>query len=138
MDHIVIFGFFFNVLIGVWAVLYIHNIYKTYTYAFLQPITHYTVFYNCGVLVLLILLYLHINLPENFSPDRSPVYMDIFNLLVSLLIIGMIYSMRRIDLGFRDKDVSSRIHRAIVAGSLLLVASYCIKFALRWKRNGSR
>jgi DNA-binding CsgD family transcriptional regulator len=104
--------------------------YRAYSYPFLQPMAHYTMFYNGGVLILLIMLYLHINLPGIFQPNRSPVYRDIFYLLVSLLIIGMIYSMRRIDLGFLGKDVSSKTNRLIASGIVLLISSYCIKFAL--------
>jgi len=56
--------------------------------------------------------------------------MDVFFLVISILIILMIYSMRKVDLRFQGKDLSSRSNRLILIGIVILVLSYCIKLGL--------
>ena len=130
MDHIVVFGFILNLIIGMWAVIYIHHVHKSYPYPFLQPMAYYTLLYNLGVLCLLVLLYLRINLPEYVRLNRSPISMDIVYLVVSLTIVGMIYSMRSIDLGFQEKEISPRLKVGIALGIAILVLSYFTKSSL--------
>ena len=131
MGHIAIFYVIANLVVGTWAVVYTHQIAKSHRYPFLQPIGHYTIFYNLCIFSILIVLYKSINLPENFLQDKIPFYEDIYYLFLTLVLIGMLVSMLRIDSGFLGKDLSIRTNRWIAAFIILLILSYGLKILLR-------
>lgn len=130
MEHVAVFGIFVNLILGIWVTIYAYQIYKSYTYSFLQPLVHYTFFYNLGIFSLLITVYLNINLPENYMQMRYPFFRDTSFLLITLFEIGMVTSMLRIYLGFKGKDISNQYKSWILIGVIILVLSYPVRIVL--------
>ena len=130
MEHLVLFGIFINLIIGTWAVVYLYQKHKYYAVSFLQPIVHYTVFYNLGVLSLFIYFYLEINLPENLLQNGSPVYRDIGFLFISLFEIGLVYSMFRIYLRFRERELWPGVRKGVILAVVILILSYGVRVLL--------
>jgi len=130
MEHVAIFGIVVNLIIGFWAAFYAYQAYKSYAYPFLQSIVHYTVFCNLGIFVFLIYIYLNTNLPENHMQNRFPFFKDLGFMIATLCEIGMVTSMFRINVRFREKDISPQFKRWILTGIALLVLSYGIRTVL--------
>lgn len=130
MEHLALFGIFINLLIGTWASVYLHQKHKYHGVSFLKPIVHYTIFYNLGVLSLLIYYYLEINLPEDLLENGFPVYRDVGFLFISIFEIGLVYSMFRIFLAFREKELSPRIKKGVMAAVAVLALSYGVRMLL--------
>lgn len=139
MEHLLIFGLIANLIVGTWAIIITRQTARDYLQLYLKSIFQYTVLYNFCILTILVALYSNLNLPKNFLQEHFPAGSEIMELLISLFFIGMVMTMLRIALGFRDKDLSSKARFWIAAVMVMLVLSYIFKFSfpnlkpsLRW------
>lgn len=130
MEHIGLLGILFNLLVALWIALIVFQYRKSYENALLEPLFHYCLVYSLLVFVGLVFLYVTLNLPRNLSPDNFPHLNSGIFLLVSLIEIGMVYSMLRIYMGFRGRKISVRFKGYSGAAVLLLILSYGLKFFL--------
>ncbi|MBN1273631.1 MAG: helix-turn-helix transcriptional regulator [Candidatus Aminicenantes bacterium] len=130
MEHIGLLGVLINLIVALWVAFFIHQIRKNYTYPFLQPLVHYCVIYALLIFTGLIMLYGTFNLPEDSSLRNIPLLNEGTFLLVTLLEIGLVYSMFRVYLGFKDRDFSEWTKRWLGAGLVFFIISFGIKTVL--------
>lgn len=127
MEHIKILGAFVNLIVGTWIVVYTFQIYKSHAYPFLLPLVYHTVLYNLMILILLIIKYFSLNLPDNFPLKKFPGSEDIATLFFSIFFIGMTISMFVIVFRFFEKKISLRAKRWIFSGLIVLAISHGVK-----------
>ncbi|MCK5059052.1 MAG: helix-turn-helix transcriptional regulator [Candidatus Aminicenantes bacterium] len=130
MEHIKILAAVANLMIGAGIAVYTYNLYKTYAYPFLQPLTYHIIFYNLLILLTLIYKYLDLNLPEKFPLTRSPVFEDIGYLFIYLFVMGITYAMVRVVLQFQGKALSPRLKKWIFTGAIVFLGGIVIKMIL--------
>ena len=127
MEHIGLLSILFTLIVATWIVIYVYQIQKSYNYLFLKPLFHYCVFYDIAVFGFLITVYFIINFPKNYLLDNFPVLFDLSYLFVALFEIGLVYSMFRVYLGLKDKDIPVKIKYWIFAGVALFVLSFGVR-----------
>ncbi len=124
MEHLGLLGILVTLIVATWVVIYVYQIQKTYDYFFLKPLLHYCVFYDIAVFSFLITIYFTINFPKNYLQENFPISIELSYLFVALFEIGLVYSMFRVYLGLRDRDLSKRIKTWIFVGVFLLILSF--------------
>lgn len=130
MGHIGLFGILIVLVVATWVAYYVRQHQQSYDYAFLKPLFHYSILYAFTVMLGLIVLYVRVNLPADFLEDKLVGFQEFIFLAVSLFEIGLICSMFRVYLGFKDKDIPRRGKNWIFAGTAFLIISYGIKMVL--------
>ena len=130
MEHIGLLGLLLILIAATWVAIYVYQIQKAYDYPFLKPLFHYCVFYDFGVFFFLITVYLTVNFPKNYLQDNFPTLSELSYLFVALFEIGLVYSMFRIYLGLKDKDIPATIKKWIFGAVGLLVISFGIRLIL--------
>ena len=119
-----------TLIVATWIAIYVYQIQKAYDYLFLKSLFHYCVFYDIAVFSLLITLYFIINFPKNYLQDNIPVISELSYLFVALFEIGLVYSMFRMYLGLKDRDIPVKIKLWIFVGIALLVLSFGVRLIL--------
>ncbi len=130
MEHIGLFGILIVLIVATWAAYYVWQYQQSYDYAFLKPLFHYCIFYAITVMCGLIVLYVRVNLPVDFLEEKLAGFQEFIFLVVTLFEIGLIYSMFRVYLGFKDRDIPRRFKGWIFAGIAFLIFGYGIKMIL--------
>jgi len=130
MEHFGLLGIFFTLIIATWVAIYVYQIQKNYDYLFLKPLFHYCVFYDIAVFSFLITIYFTINFPKNYLQDNFPGIQDLGFLFVALFEIGLVYSMFRVYLGLKDKDIPVKIKLWIFVGIGVFVLSFGVRLIL--------
>jgi DNA-binding CsgD family transcriptional regulator len=129
MEHIALLGILIVLIVATWVAAYIRHHQQSYSHAILRPLFHYCIFYAVAVMFALMILYVKINLPADYFEDKLAVFHELPFLVVTLFEIGLIYSMIRIYLGFKDKDIPGSIKNWIIIGMTVFIISYGIKMA---------
>ena len=130
MPHVKLLSLALALLTGVWVSAIAHQRAQSYAYRFLRPIADYTVIFNVGMLSLFFARYLDVNLPGQFFKEHAAAFRNLADLAISVLVVGLLVSMLRIVLGFRDKDLPLLARRCILAALAVIVAAYGARLAV--------
>ena len=130
MEHVGLFGILANLIVALWVAIFVYQNHKSYNDPFLLPFFHYSVFYSVLVFVGLVALYVELNLQRNLQNVKLPLLQDVSFLLVSFLEIGLVYSMFRVFMGFKGKDLSKPIKKWLTVGLAVFVLTYGLKIFL--------
>jgi len=117
-------------LVGVWASAIAYQRARTYAYRFLRPIADYTIIFNLGIVSLFFARYLSVNLPGQFFREHGATVRDLADLVISVLVVGLLASMLRIVLGFRDKELPLLVRRCILVALAVIVIAYAGRMAV--------
>ncbi len=129
MPHVKLLSLALALLTGVWVSAIAHQRAQSYAYRFLRPIADYTVIFNVGMLSLFFARYLDVNLPGQFFKEHAAAFRNLADLAISVLVVGLLVSMLRIVLGFRDKDLPLLARRCILGALAVIVAAYGARLA---------
>lgn len=130
MEHFGLLVILITLIVATWAAIYVYQIQKTYDYLFLKPVFHYSVFYDIAIFSLMITVYVVINVPKNYFQDNFPFFLDLSYLFVALFEIGLVYSLFRIYLGFKDKEIPVKFRFWIFVGIGVFVLSFGVRLIL--------
>lgn len=137
IDHVSIFLYIMTLLIGAGAVVYTHQLQKTYSFPFLKPLEIYVFFYNLLVLRILAMKYLSTNL----LGDIISVDFKILNVsgipIQGIVFYGLTYSFIGIVMGLLGRMISVHVRRLFHVLIITFIFCYGIGVMLYIQRTSS-
>jgi DNA-binding CsgD family transcriptional regulator len=124
MEHVWILVYFISFAIGLLAVFYSFQLYKTYGYPFLRHIVNCTVVFNLVIFLYLVTKYASVNFPGLATQDHNSSFYTIMFLAAMLGEIGLIYTFIRVRFALLEQGVP-RIVNTLFAVGLVLVGISC-------------
>jgi DNA-binding CsgD family transcriptional regulator len=124
MEHIWILVYFISLAVGLLAVFYSFQHYKTHGYPFLRHIVNYTIVFNLVILLYLVTKYASVNFPGPVTQDRGSSFYTIMFIVALLGELGLIYTFIRVRFALLEKNVPRKVHILFATG-LVLVGMSC-------------
>ena len=136
MEHIWILVYFISLAVGLLAVFYAFQHYKTHGYPFLRHIVNYTIVFNLVMFLYLVTKYASVNFPGPATQDHGSSFYTIMFIAALLGELGLIYTFIRVRFALLEKSVPRKIHILFATG-LTLVGMSCAVGVTIYMLSGS-
>jgi DNA-binding CsgD family transcriptional regulator len=124
MEHIWILVYFLSLAVGLLAVFYSFQLYKTHGYPFLRHIVNYTIVFNLVIFLYLVTKYASVNFPGPAMQDHDSSFYTIMFIVALLGELGLIYTFIRVRFALLEKNVPKMANTLFGTG-LALVGMSC-------------
>ena len=101
--HLFILIIFFNLVVGICAILHLHYLWKIHRRNFLKYLALYTLLLNLVIFQLLITYYWNVNFPAPQNKFNLPLLEGIWTFIATLFISGMIFFLVKVSRDFLGK-----------------------------------
>jgi DNA-binding CsgD family transcriptional regulator len=136
MNHVMLLGYFFAMMVGVAAGVTSQQFYKNYKYSFLRCLLYYIICLNLALFIYFISGYLVVNFPSHQFEDPDSVFHAIVYILAILVWVGCIQSYIGLIFGLKGKNVSRNVNRLSNAG-LIVAGIMCVIGVTTYIHTGS-
>ncbi|MFC1564800.1 response regulator transcription factor [candidate division KSB1 bacterium] len=92
MSHLLIILYIACLIVGMWSIFYIRQLYISYDYSFLKSLSYYSAFFNLSVVVYIVILYLNANVDEIVVSISNHQFVFIISPIEFLTMVGVFFS----------------------------------------------
>lgn len=130
IEHITILLTLVNLFLGIGIIIYLYLKSSFYKSPVLRYLSFYSIFFNACIGGIFFDNYIKLNLNDILLFIESNIYGEISRFMISLLIIGMLYSLFRLSLNLKNSKFISLHRNIIIIVISLFVTTYVLKYLI--------